>query len=137
MAMTTASRSFTTCIMFIVVSLLCASYSSAQVNPESIAGLWLMDEGSGTVAKDSSGHGYHADLKGKPAWVKGKFGRALEFDGASYLEIRESARNLAFGGVSPFSVTAWVKNQAGGTIMGKYNGGVIGAYIIQVGGGGT
>jgi hypothetical protein len=123
--------------MFIIVGLLCTSHSSAQVNPESIAGLWLMDEGSGTVARDSSGHGYHADLKGKPAWVKGKFGRALEFDGASYLEIRDSAANLAFGDVAPFSITAWVKNQGGGTVVGKFNGGVIGAYIVQISGGGT
>jgi hypothetical protein len=137
MAMATARRSFTTCIMSIVISLLCASHGSAQVNPESIAGCWLMDEGSGTVAKDSSGHGYHADLKGSPTWVKGKFGRALEFNGASYLEIRDSAQNLAFGGVSPFSITAWVKYQAGGTLMGKFNGGVIGAYIVEIGGGGT
>ncbi len=135
--MATARRLFTTCTMSIVIGLLCPSHSSAQVNPESIAGLWLLDEGSGTIARDSSGHAYHADLKGNPAWVKGKFGRALEFEGSSYLEIRDSARNLAFGGVSPFSITAWVKNQAGGTIMGKFNGGVIGAYIVQVSGGGT
>jgi hypothetical protein len=135
--MATARRLFTTCTMSLVISLLCLSHSSAQIDPESIAGCWLMDEGSGTVAKDSSGHGYDADLKGSPTWVKGKFGRALEFDGASYLEIRDSARNLAFGGVSPFSITAWVKNQAGGTLMGKFNGGVIGAYIVEIGGGGT
>jgi len=135
--MATARRSFTACTMSLVIGLLCLSSGSAQVNPESIAGLWLLDEGSGTVARDSSGHGYHADLKGNPAWVKGKFGRALEFQGDSYLEIRDSARNLAFGGTAPFSITAWVKNQGGGTIMGKFNGGVIGAYIVQVEGGGT
>ncbi len=135
--MATARRSFTTCTLSLVIGLLCLSHSSAQINPESIAGLWLMDEGTGTVARDSSGHGYHADLKGKPAWVKGKFGRALEFDGSSYLEVRDSAVNLAFGGVAPFSITAWVKNQGGGTLMGKFNGGIIGAYIVEIGGGGT
>jgi hypothetical protein len=123
--------------MSIVIGLLCLSHSIAQVTPESIAGLWLLDEGAGNIARDSSGHAYHADLKGNPAWVKGKFGHALEFQVPAYLEIRESARNLAFGGVSPFSITAWVKNQAGGTIMGKFNGGILGAYIVQVSGGGT
>jgi hypothetical protein len=135
--MATARRSSTMCILSIAISLLCLSRGSAQIDPESIAGLWLMDEGSGTVAKDSSGHGYHADLKGSPAWVKGKFGHALEFHGSDYLEIRDSARNLAFGGVAPFSITGWVKNQGGGTLMGKFNGGVIGAYIVEIGGGGT
>ncbi|MCL5281699.1 MAG: discoidin domain-containing protein [Planctomycetes bacterium] len=135
--MATARRLFTVCTTSLVMGLLCAAYSNAQVNQESIAGLWLMDEGSGTVARDDSGHGYHADLKGNPAWVKGKFGRALEFDGGSYLEIRNSARDLAFGGVAPFSATAWVKNQSGGILISKFNAGVIGAYIVSVGGGGT
>ncbi len=135
--MATARRLFTTCTMSLVIGLLCAACSNAQVSQESIAGLWLMDEGSGTIARDSSGHGYHADLKVSPAWVKGKFGRALEFDGKSYLEIRDSARNLAFGGVAPFSATAWVKNQSGGILISKFNAGVIGAYIVSVGGGGA
>jgi len=67
-------------------------------------------------------------------WVTGRFGHGLEFQGTSYLEIRNSAENLAFGGVEPFSITAWVKNQGGGTLVGKYNGGVIGAYIVTVSG---
>ncbi len=132
--MTTARRSFTTCTMSLVLGLLCLSQSSAQIKSESIAGLWLMDEGSGTIAKDSSGHGYDADLKAGPKWVAGRFGRALEFDGTNYLEVRNSAKDLAFGGVAPFSITAWVKNQGGGTILGKFNGGVIGAYILQTSG---
>ena len=44
--MATARRSFTTCTMSLVIGLLCLSSGSAQVNPESIAGLWLLDEGS-------------------------------------------------------------------------------------------
>jgi len=135
--MATARRLFTTCTMSIVISVLCLSPSIAQVDPESIAGMWLLDEGSGNVARDSSGHAYHAELRGTPAWVKGRFGHALEFQGDSYLEIRDSARNLSFGGVAPFTITAWVKNQAGGTLMGKFNGGVVGAYIVEIGGGGT
>jgi len=135
--MATARRSFTTCPMSIVIGLLCISHGIAQVNPESIAGTWLLDEGAGNIAKDSSGHAYHADLKGNPAWVKGKFGHALEFQGGSYLEIRDSSKNLSFGGTAPFSITAWVKNQGGGTVVGKFNGGIIGAYILQIDGGGT
>ena len=135
--MATARRPFITCTMFLITSLLCISHSSAQIDPESIAGIWLLDEGSGNVAKDNSGHAYDADLKGSPAWVKGKLDQALEFQGESYLEIRDSSVNLAFGGVEPFSITAWVKNQGGGTIIGKFNGGIVGAYILQIGGGGT
>jgi hypothetical protein len=135
--MTTTRKQLTACAIFIVASLMCAPRTNGQIDPKSIAGVWLFDEGSGTVAADHSGHGYDADLKGNPAWVEGKFRHALEFDGASYLEIRNSAENLVFGGSEPFSITAWVKNQGGGTVMGKFNGGVIGAYIVSIGGGGT
>lgn len=135
--MTTARRSLTVYAAFAVVGLLCLSHSSAQVDPDTIVGVWLFNEGSGSIAKDNSGHGYDADLRANPAWVAGRYGSALEFNGASYLEIRQSSENLPFGGAAPFSITAWVKNQGGGTIVSKFNAGVIGAYILSIGGGGT
>ena len=135
--MTTARRSLTVYAVFAVVGLLCLSHSSAQVDPDTIVGVWLFNEGSGSIAKDNSGHGYDADLKANPAWVGGRYGSALEFNGASYLEIRQSSENLSFGGAAPFSITAWVRNQGGGTIMSKFNAGVVGAYILSIGGGGT
>jgi len=100
-------------------------------------GFWLFDEASGNIARDNSGHGYDADLKENPAWIEGKFRHALEFQGESYLEIRNSSQNMAFGGSAPFSITAWVKNQGGGTVIGKFNGGIIGAYILAINGDGT
>ena len=132
--MTTARRSFIACIAFTVVGLLCVLPSNAEIDPESIAGLWLFNEGSGSVAQDSTGNGYDADLEGGPVWVSGRFGSALEFQGSSYLEIRNSSANLPFGGTAPFSITAWVKSQGGGTIMSKFNAGVVGAYIVRVSG---
>ncbi len=112
------------------------SVSSAEVNPDAIVASWLFDEGGGGVAADSSGNGYDADLHGNPAWVVGRHGSALEFDGGSYLEVRGSRENLSFGGAAPFSIVAWVKNQGGGTIVSKFNGGIVGAYILSIGGGG-
>ena len=135
--MTTTREQCTTCIIFIITVLLCVSHSHGQVDPKSVVGLWHFDEASGNVAKDSSGHVYDADLKENPAWVEGKFGHALEFQGASYLEVRNSGPNLSFGGAEPFSITAWVRNQGGGTVIGKFNGGIIGAYILTVSGSGT
>jgi hypothetical protein len=135
--MATARRSRTVCTMSIILGLLHVAPGIAQIDSQSVAGLWLLDEGTGTIAQDSSGHGYDADLKGSPTWVAGRFGHGLEFSGSNYLEVRNSAQNLHFGATAPFSITAWVKNQGGGTVMGKFNGGVIGAYIFQVGAGGT
>jgi hypothetical protein len=124
-------------MIFIITSLLCTSYSNGQIDPKSVVGLWRLDEASGSIARDSSGHGYDADLKENPIWVEGKFGHALEFQGGSYLEIRNSSQDLSFGGAEPFSITAWVRNQGGGTLMGKFNGGIIGAYIVTISGSGT
>ena len=137
MTMKMTGKKFTACIIFIITGLLCTSYSNGQIDPKSIEGVWFFDEASGDITRDSSGHGYDADLKENPEWVEGKFGHALEFQGGSYLEIRDSGANLAFGGSEPFSITAWVKNQGGGTAVGKFNGGIIGAYILVINGDGS
>jgi hypothetical protein len=46
-----------------------------------LVGWWQFDEGSGTVAKDSSGKGNDGTLNGGPQWVAGYSGGALKFDG--------------------------------------------------------
>jgi hypothetical protein len=49
----------------------------------SIEGLWLMNEGSGTIVADSSGHGRHGTAIGGPAWQAGHTGWRLSFDGVN------------------------------------------------------
>ena len=68
--MTTTRKQFTTCIIIIITGLLCTSHSRGQVDPGSVVGLWRFDEASGNIARDSSGHGYDADLKENPAEVE-------------------------------------------------------------------
>jgi hypothetical protein len=58
-----------------------ALQSSAKIDPKSIVGVWLFDEGKGDVAKDSAKNGLEGNIIGGPKWVEGKFGKALEFDG--------------------------------------------------------
>lgn len=95
------------------IALMCISlifgltcHSIAAIDPGTIKGLWLFDDGAGTIAKDSSGNGLDGDLIDGPVWVTGRFGGALEFDGvASYVIIPDHA--------SPndaITVTAWVKS---------------------------
>ena len=107
----------------------------AQIDPDTIVGAWLFDEGKGKVAEDLSGGQHHGKLEKGPKWVKGQSGQALEFDGGNYVELEDSAPDLHFGGVEPFTISVWVNPQPGGTIIGKFNGGVIGAYILEVLGG--
>jgi hypothetical protein len=106
--------------------------ASAAIDPASIVGAWLFDEGKGNVAADSLKGGHNGKLQKNPTWVDGRFGKALEFNGGNYVELEGSAQELPFGGVEPFTISAWVKPQPGGTVIGKFNGGVIGAYILVV-----
>jgi hypothetical protein len=49
---------------------------------------WRFEEGSGTVAHDTSGNGNDGTFNGDPQWVSGFIGGALEFDGVDdYIEI--------------------------------------------------
>ena len=101
------------CISFIVISLMLAGVSSAKIDPETIVGMWLFDEGKGDVAKDSSGNGNDGKLMNGPKWVAGKFGKALEFDGKDdYVEMISS---LSLDpGKGDMTWCAWVKTTATG-----------------------
>src|SRR5438132_6522467 len=43
----------------------------------------MFDEGAGSLASDSSGHGNSCSLLGWTGWAAGKLGQALSFDGVS------------------------------------------------------
>jgi len=72
------------CVGIVAISLALAGWSSAKIDPETCAGMWLFDEGEGEIAKDSSGNGNDGEIFGAK-WVDGKFGGALEFDGDDYV----------------------------------------------------
>ncbi len=114
------------------------SYGAISIiSQDSIAGMLLFDEGAGNITKDSSGYGFHGLLHGNVKWVNGKFGKGLEFHGDDYIQLKDSEVWLAFEESTPFSITAWVNYyntaEGGGTIVSKYNGGVIGSYILEYG----
>jgi len=58
--------------------------SAAGINPLGLVGFWKFDEGGGTAANDSSGHGHDGTFVGFPIWTIGKFGGALNFSGGVY-----------------------------------------------------
>jgi hypothetical protein len=56
---------------------------AALINPHpGLAGWWRFDEGTGTVAGDSTGNGNNGTIYGA-TWASGKFGNALSFNGIS------------------------------------------------------
>jgi len=72
---------------------------------KSAVGVWLFDDGAGKVAKDISKEGNDGKVV-KAQWVKGKFGKALEFNGkdACVQTEQKLLDNLA-----EFTILCWVK----------------------------
>lgn len=65
----------------------------------SLAGWWPMANGSGATATDRSGKGGDGALTGAPAWVGGKFGTGIEFDGSTqYMTVTPPAAITAYQG---------------------------------------
>lgn len=68
--------------LIIIAMLVSSSY--AKIAPEGVLGVWLFDDiTGGTIVKDSYKTGKDGTIKGNPKLVEGKFGKGLEFDGAS------------------------------------------------------
>ena len=83
--------------------------SYARIDPNSVVGLWLLDEdlaSEDNIATDSSGNGHDGTIKGSPAWDEGKFGEALVFHGGTDVVDcgNDPSMNLA-----TFTVTFWAK----------------------------
>ena len=76
---------------FLFIAGMLTTQSYAEIDPDTIVGMWLFDESKGDTATDSSGNGNDGELVGNPEWVDGKFGNALEFDGTgSHVNILNS-----------------------------------------------
>ena len=91
------------CLVFVV-------QASAEIDLETLVGAWLFDEGAGGVARDASTNGNDGTLLKSPGWVDGMFGKALEFDGTSGVEI---AHPEDFGFLT-WTYVLWFRAEAGG-----------------------
>jgi len=78
-----------------------------------LVGLWKLDEGSGTVAADSSGNGHDGTLMGNVSFdnnsVEGQVGKALELEGEG-LHIQIPGYK-GVTGTAPRTVAAWIKTE--------------------------
>ncbi|UCC99834.1 MAG: LamG domain-containing protein, partial [Phycisphaerales bacterium] len=72
-----------------------------------LVGYWPLDEGAGTTTADASGNGHNGTFaEGTPVWVEGMFGKALQFDGSSAVEIPDHAD---FHLEDAVSMALWIK----------------------------
>jgi hypothetical protein len=84
-----------------------SKYKVRNVGPNLI-GWWKLDDGSGTVANDSS-HAFKGNdgkLVGDPKWAEGRKGGALRLDGSQYV----SLGNILQGSYAEISIACWVKH---------------------------
>jgi hypothetical protein len=72
---------------------------------------WTMDEGSGAVLFDSSGHGNSAVIIGSPTWVSGIKGMALQITGSQYAMAADNS-NLDLS--DEITIAAWIKPNSAG-----------------------
>ena len=72
-----------------------------------LVGHWKFNDGTGVVARDSSVHENNGIFKGDPQWVVGRFGGALEFDGAD--DWLDCGIHPSFEITDAVSITAWIK----------------------------
>ena len=85
--------------------------ANALYDENGLVGSWHFNEGSGTVAQDTSGNGRLGTLANGPTWVDGKFGKALSFDGVDdRVEISPSVPAC-----SAFTVEMWIWFDSTGT----------------------
>jgi hypothetical protein len=97
-------------VVLFAAGLLFAVSSEANIDPKTIAGMWLFDDDEGDVASDSSGNGNDGALINGPGWDDGKFGSALEFDGWSTYVNCGNGPSLDI--TEEITVVAWVKFNA-------------------------
>jgi hypothetical protein len=93
------------CISSIVICLSFTEKANA-VDPDSIVGVWLFDEGEGEIVRDSSGNGNDGNVA-QSKWVDGKFGDAVEFIGSGYVQIQPSDGLNSIA--DEITIAAWIK----------------------------
>jgi len=81
---------------------------AAIINPHpGLVGWWRFDEGSGSIATDSSQYGNDGTVYGA-TWVDGKYGKALSFNGVdNYVNVAHS--DSVNVGLGSYTVTFWMK----------------------------
>ena len=96
--------------LFVIgISLSLTFQLGAEIDPETVIGVWLFDTDPKDAVADNSGNGHDGVLQGNVKWVQGKFGMALEFPGVSgsLVSIPHAPELNLF----TFTIVAWYKGE--------------------------
>jgi hypothetical protein len=78
----------------------------ADIDRDNVVGLWLFEEGEGTVVNDSSGQGNHGTFNGGVQWAEGIFGTAVNCGAKGHVLVKDSD-SLDLD--KAWTLTLWVK----------------------------
>jgi len=102
---------------FCIISLVTLIIFSAQAISAPVA-YWSFGEKSGRSLRDRSGNDNNGQIIGSPQWVKGKSGKALEFDGSNDFIIVPNNKSYNFGKSNSFSICFWINYSPKGDAQG-------------------
>ncbi len=108
------------CVLLVALGL------SGTVRAETgLIGWWTFDEGSGTIAHDSSGLGNDGTFgpEGTPQWIAGLRGGAIHLGGSDdYININAVANDMPAN--NNFTISAWIRTTTGdGNVIGSNDSG--------------
>lgn len=114
----------------LMVASWCSPGFAAPIDPN-LVGWWLLDDGAGPVAADSSGKSVDGELFGDPTWsTDGVNGGCLLFDGADDYVFIKGAFKLR-----TYTMAVWFRADGAGQrdIISAYAPGVLHGILLEVG----
>ena len=101
-------KSIIVCLGIVALCLIFTTQSDAAIDANTIEGLWLFDDGSGNVVRDSSGNGRNGVIEGGVQWVAGRYGGALKLNGVDGEVVITGYKGI--GGTSGRTTVLWYKS---------------------------
>ncbi len=92
--------------VLLALVVLFATTICVQAQDPDLLGWWKFDDGTGTIAVDSSGNGHDGVFIQDPEWVAGKFGSALLFDGRGGERVSLGGLDIPSG---QMTIACWFK----------------------------
>lgn len=77
---------------------------------ENLIAAWTLDDGAGNAVKDITGNHKDGKINGSAKWVDGKFGKALQFDTKTHIQIPFNKKFQVLN-EGDFTFTLWFKTE--------------------------